>query len=440
MRPGAKSKHLEQVGGPFGPLRRTLPVLSCARLAAGSGATGRVAANRRKVSPYVTRDRVYLDWNATTPVRREAREAMAEASELCGNPSSVHAEGRQARRLVEDARAVIAGGLGAEAREMTFTSGGTEANALALTPGLRRGTAPPFRRLIVSAIEHASVLAGGGYTTDEIEILDASRAGLVDLDRLREMLAQGSPALVSVMHANNETGAIQPVADIADLVHEAGGLLHVDAIQAVGKIPCDIRVLKADLMTVSGHKLGGPKGVGALITAPGLSGSALLRGGGQELGRRAGTENVMGIIGFGAAVKAAMISRDSDMERVEKLRNRLEAGLRETRQLQIFSENAPRLPNTTLFSAPGLKAETAVIGFDLEGIAVSSGSACSSGKVQPSHVLKAMGCGPELAMGAVRLSLGWSTTEEDVDRALEAWRKLARTLLKHSDETVLERF
>jgi cysteine desulfurase len=187
--------------------------------------------------------------------------------------------------------------------------------------------------------------------------------------------------------------------------------------------------------------VGGPKGVGALVLAEGLSGlEALLRGGGQEQGRRAGTENVIGIIGFGAAVKAAVASRDSDAIRIEALRNRLEAGLRQTRGVLVFCENEPRLPNTTLFSAPGLKAETAVIGFDLEGIAVSSGSACSSGKVQPSHVLAAMGYGPELARGAVRLSLGWSTTEADIDRALEAWRKLAGTLLKHSDETVLERF
>jgi cysteine desulfurase len=187
--------------------------------------------------------------------------------------------------------------------------------------------------------------------------------------------------------------------------------------------------------------LGGPKGVGALVLATGLSGpDALLRGGGQEQGRRAGTENIVGIAGFGAAVKAAMASLEGNMKRVEELRNRLETGLRQSRQLQVFSENVPRLPNTTLFSAPGMRAETAVIGFDLEGVAVSSGSACSSGKVQPSHVLEAMGFSPEWTNGAVRLSLGWSTTAEEVDIALEAWRKLAGTLLKHSDETVLERF
>jgi cysteine desulfurase len=386
------------------------------------------------------RDRIYLDWNATTPLRREARQAMAAASDLCGNPSSVHAEGRQARRLVEEARAAIAGAIGADVRNVVFTSGGTEANALALTPGLRRGTGLPVERLVASAVEHASVLAGGRYTADRIEMLAVTRSGVVDPDRLPGLLAEG-PALVSVMLANNETGAIQPIGKIADIVHGAGGLLHVDAIQAFGKIPFDINAIKADLVSISAHKLGGPKGVGALVLADGVSGSdALLRGGGQEQGRRAGTENVMGIAGFGAAVKAATASLEGDMNRVEELRNRLETGLRQTRQLQVFSDDVPRLPNTTLFSAPGLRAETAVIGFDLEGIAVSSGSACSSGKVQPSHVLEAMGFGPEWARGAVRLSLGWSTTAEEVDIALEAWRKLAGTLLKHSDETVLERF
>lgn len=389
------------------------------------------------------RQRVYLDWNATAPLRREAREAMAAAWELCGNPSSVHAEGREARRLVEDARAVIAAAMGADPRDVILTSGGTEANVLALSPGLRRGTGLPMERLVVSAIEHASVLSGGRYRADQIAVLGVSRSGTVDLDGLRGLLAAGPPALVSVMLANNETGALQPVAECADIVHGAGGLLHVDAIQAFGKIPIDIKALKADLVSVSAHKLGGPKGAGALVLATGLSGLEVqLRGGGQEQGRRAGTENVPGIAGFGAAVKAAMASLAEDRSRVERLRNRLETGLRQTHGVQIFSEDAPRLPNTTLFSAPGLKAETAVIGFDLDGIAVSSGSACSSGKVQPSHVLQAMGLGPELARGAVRLSLGWSTGEEDVDRAVKAWRKLAGTLLKlkHGDETVLERF
>jgi len=254
-------------------------------------------------------------------------------------------------------------------------------------------------------------------------------------------LADGPPALVSVMSANNETGALQPVAEVADIVHAAGGLLHVDAIQSFGKIPLDINALRANLISLSAHKIGGPKGVGALVLTEGLTGpEALIRGGGQEQGRRAGTENVPGIAGFGAAVKSAMTSLHDDMNRVENLRERLEIGLRQTRGVFVFSDDTPRLPNTTLFTVPGLKAETAVIGFDLEGIAVSSGSACSSGKVQPSHVLEAMGFPPELAKGAVRLSLGWSTTEADIGRCLEAWRKLASALLMGHDETELERF
>jgi cysteine desulfurase len=376
-------------------------------------------------------DRVYLDWNATTPLRAEAREAMAAAWELNGNPSSVHAEGREARRLVEEARVRVASAVGALPRNVVFASGGTEANALALTPGLRRAAGLPVKRLLVSAVEHASVLAGGRFATDAIGTVGVTQDGVLDLGHLRALLEGGPPALVSVMLANNETGALQPVVEAAEIVHAAGGLLHVDAIQAFGKIPIDINAMKADLMTLSAHKIGGPKGVGALVLAEGVLGlEPHLRGGGQELGRRAGTENVAGIAGFGAAAKAARAALADDALRFEILRNRLENGLRQTPDVIVFSEAAPRLPNTTLFTVPGLKAETAVIGFDLAGIAVSSGSACSSGKVQPSHVLEAMGFGSELAQGAVRLSLGWSTSETDVDRALEAWRKLAGTLLR----------
>jgi len=356
---------------------------------------------------------------------------MAAAWDLQGNPSSVHAEGRQARRLVEDARGAVAGAIGAASRDVVFTSGGTEANAMALTPGLRRGSGLPVGRLLVSAIEHASVLSGGRFAAEAVSTVGVTGSGVLDLDRLRALLAGGPPALVSVMLANNETGALQPVAEAADLVHAAGGLLHVDAIQAFGKIPVDIKTLNADLVTLSAHKIGGPKGVGAVVLADGLLGfEPLLRGGGQELGRRAGTENVAGIAGFGAAAKAAMDAVTGDAARLRDLRNRLEDGLRQTPDVIVFSGDVQRLPNTTLFTVPGLRAETAVIGFDLAGIAVSSGSACSSGKVQPSHVLEAMGFGSELAQGAVRLSLGWSTSTADIDYCIEAWRKLAGTLLK----------
>jgi cysteine desulfurase len=361
--------------------------------------------------------------------------------DLSGNPSSVHAEGRQARKLVEDARLAIAGAVGALPRNVIFTSGGTEANALAQTPGLRRASGPPVQKLVVSAIEHASVLAGGRFSTEAISTAGVTRSGLVDLDRLRVMLDGMPPAVVSIMLANNETGAVQPVAEAGEIVHSAGGLLHVDAIQAFGKISFDLKTLNADLVTLSAHKIGGPKAMGALVLAEGLVGlEPLLRGGGQERGHRAGTENVAGIAGFGAAVRAAIGALDRDAIRLEGLRNHLESGLRQTPDVIVFSDDVTRLPNTTLFTVPGLRAETAVIGFDLAGIAVSSGSACSSGKVQPSHVLEAMGFGPKLAQGAVRLSLGWSTSEADIDCCLEAWRKLVGTLLKGGDETLLERF
>jgi cysteine desulfurase len=384
-------------------------------------------------------DRIYLDWNATTPLRPEAKAAMAAAWEFAGNPSSVHAEGRQARRLVEDARAAVAAAVGARPQDVVFLSGGTEANVLALTPGLRRGAGQPVQRLLVSAIEHASVLSGGRFPPDTIKTIKVTASGLVDLDHLRELL-NGPPALVSVMLANNETGAIQPVAEVARIVHQAGGLLHVDAIQAFGKIAFDINSIEADLITLSAHKIGGPKGVGAVVLAGDVQGlEPLLRGGGQELGRRAGTENVAGISAFGAAARAAMAALGTDAGRLQGLKDRLEDGLKQTPGMIVFAEPAPRLPNTTLFTVPGLKAETAVIGFDLAGIAVSSGSACSSGKVQPSHVLDAMGQGRELAQGAVRLSLGWSTSQTEIELALKAWRTLANTLLK-SDETQVERF
>ncbi|PIT05164.1 cysteine desulfurase [Bradyrhizobium nitroreducens] len=376
--------------------------------------------------------RVYLDWNATTPLRPEARAAMVAAFDLIGNPSSVHAEGREARRLVEEARAEVALAVGAVARNVVFTSAGTEANALALSPGLRGPSGRPVERLLVSAVEHASVLAGGRFPGAAIGLIPVTRSGVVDLEHLRAQLKDGPPALVSIMAANNETGALQPVAEAATIVHEAGGLLHVDAIQALGKIPFDIKAVGADLATFSAHKIGGPKGVGALVVAEGIAGlEPVLRGGGQEQSRRAGTENVAGIAGFGAAVRVALQALPEDVEWMATLRNHFENGIRGIAGATIFSEGVKRLPNTVLFTAPGLKAETAVIGFDLEGIAVSSGSACSSGKVQPSHVLSAMGFDPMVAQGAVRLSLGWSTEPDDINRALEAWRKLGNTLLRH---------
>ena len=397
------------------------------------GITHRIAGEQVGVKGIILRmsDRVYLDWNATTPLRDEARRAIASALDLAGNASSVHAEGREARKWIEGARAAVAIAIGAAPRNVVFTSGGTEANALALAPKVRRGSGPAVERLVVSAIEHASVLAGGRFLQSQIETVRVTTAGVVDLDHLRQLLHDRPPALVSIMLANNETGAIQPIAAVAGIVHEASGLLHVDAIQAFGKIPLDMAALGADLLTLSAHKIGGPKGVGALVLAEGLSGlEPLLRGGGQELSRRAGTENVAGIAAFGAAAAAAMTDLAADSRRLSGLRERLEKGLRQTNDAIIFSDSVQRLPNTTLFTVPGLRAETAVIGFDLAGIAVSSGSACSSGKVQPSHVLEAMGFDPDIARGAVRLSMGWSTRDADIERCLKAWRRLSGSLLK----------
>ncbi len=378
-------------------------------------------------------ERTYLDWNATAPMRPEARAAMERAFDIGGNPSSVHAEGRVARQMVEAARQQVAALLGAHTRNVVFTSGGTEANMLALTPALR--TAKDHRncnRLLVSAIEHPSVLSGGRFAADVVEIVPVSRRGVVDLDQLqRRISAAPGPALVSIMAANNETGVIQPVAEAAAMIHAACGLLHVDAVQAAGRIELDINDMGADLVTISAHKIGGPQGVGALIWRDeGLQfGSPLIRGGGQERGLRAGTENVAAIAGFGAAAFAAKRDLAADAMRLRALRERLEVGLRGIgSDTVIFGQEAERVPNSVLFATPGMKAETALIALDLDGVAVSSGSACSSGKVSPSHVLAAMGISPEVVRCAVRASLGYATTERDVDRLLQAWRSRVEAL------------
>jgi cysteine desulfurase len=382
-------------------------------------------------------ERVYLDWNATAPLRPQAREAMVAALDATGNPSSVHAEGRAARRRVDDARRRVAALVGAEPGDVVFTSGGTEANALALAPGMAGG-GPQV--LLVSAIEHPSVLAGGRFAADAVIKVPVDPDGIVDLGALEQRLATlerdgRGCALVSLMHANNETGVVQPIAAAAEIVHQAGGLLHVDAVQGAGRIPCDINDLGADLLTISGHKLGGPQGVGALVRRGALSNwvEPLIKGGGQERGARAGTENVAAIAGFGAAAEAAARDRDAERQRLGALRDRLEASLKaDFPDATIFGAEAERLPNTSLFAVPGAKAETAVIGLDLGGVAVSSGAACSSGKVAPSHVLAAMGVPALLARGAVRVSIGYATQETDIDRFLAAWTRLAQTLLKES--------
>jgi len=378
--------------------------------------------------------RSYLDWNATAPLRPQARAALTEALALEGNPSSIHAEGRAARHLVERAREEVAALVGAQPANVFFTSGGTEANMLALTPAIETGNEKqPRGRLLISAIEHASVRAGGRFPHGATAEVPVTPQGRIDLGALAEAVAAAPRPLLSLMLANNETGVVQPVAEAAAIVHAAGGLMHVDAVQGPGRLACDIGALGADLMTVSAHKIGGPKGVGALVRAsedihfP----DPLVRGGGQERGLRAGTENVAGIAAFGAAASASRTELAAEAAQMRSLRNLLESGLKAISPATvIFGEAAERLPNTTLFAAAGMKAETAIIAFDLDGVAVSSGAACSSGKVQPSHVLAAMGVAPELTRAAVRVSLGWTTTEADIGRLLSAWRKLSAALSK----------
>ncbi len=368
--------------------------------------------------------RAYLDYNATAPLRPEARTAMVEALACVGNPSSVHAEGRAARALVEGARRSVADLVGAEAADVTFTGGGSEANTTVLTPDWSREGAPlTVAALVVSAVEHPSVLAGGRFGGARTGIAPVDENGVIDVEALEARLrALPSPVLVSVMMANNETGVRQPVADVAGIVHDHDGILHVDAIQAAGKIDVDLAAIGADVITLSAHKLGGPRGVGAIVRAPAAPDFApLVTGGGQEFRRRAGTENVAAIAGFGAAAAvarpdAALVARWQSMM----------AGLRDTvgPEAVVFGEDVPKLPQTLCFGLPGRTAETLVIGLDLEGIAVSSGAACSSGKVEPSHVLAAMRVPADAARSAIRISLGWESDQNDIDLFACAWRNV----------------
>jgi len=361
---------------------------------------------------------VYLDYNATAPVRPQAQAAVARALASAGNPSSVHAAGRAARALVEQARTEVAALIGAPASTVVFTSGGTEANSLAIESAVAAGA----RRLIVSAIEHDSVLEPARASGVAVELLPVDADGVADLDWLRARLAawdadDGAP-FVALMLANNETGVIQPVAEAAVIVRAAAGWLHVDAVQAAGKIAVDSRALGADTLSVSAHKLGGPQGVGALTFGPRAVLSRRQHGGGQERGRRGGTENVPGIAGFGAAAHAAR----EDLASAEA-----QAAWRDAAQAQLVAQGAvpmggavPRLPNTLCIAAPGYGAELQVMGLDLAGVMVSAGSACSSGKVKASHVLTAMGQG-ELAACAIRVSGGWATQQSDWNRLVAAW-------------------
>ncbi|QFU16363.1 cysteine desulfurase family protein [Microvirga thermotolerans] len=379
--------------------------------------------------------RIYLDYNATAPVRPEVADEVLRALELPGNASSVHAEGRAARACIERAREKVAALVGARAKDVIFTSGGTEASNMVLSPSFRRLGEEGASRLLIGATEHPCGLNGHRFPHDAVDILPVGRDGIVDLGRLRERLESLAPrrALVSVQLANNETGVLQPLAEIVRLVHEFGGLVHTDAVQAAGKIPVDMRRLGVDALTLSAHKLGGPKGAGALVLASDQLEVAdrLIRGGGQEKGHRAGTENVAAIAGFGRAAELSLAELDREAVRLEGLRDEAQTLVRRIApDAAVVGEAAPRLPNTLAFAIPGLKAETALIAFDLEGIALSSGSACSSGKVRRSHVLDAMGLDPAVAEGVLRVSLGWKTTKDDVIRLAEACERVVNTLYK----------
>ena len=377
--------------------------------------------------------RSYLDWNATTPLLPEALSAMLSAATSFGNPSSVHLEGRAARGVIETARASVAALAGAEAKNVIFTSSGTEAANAVLSPMLGESALTPGAdRLLMSAVEHPCVLAGGRFSAAATERLAVDAHGRLDLAALGEVLlaaqGRGERVLLSLQAANNETGVVQPVSEAAALVHAAGGLVHVDAVQAAGKIPLEIAELGADVLTLSAHKIGGPKGAGAIVFANDRLrlGESLIKGGGQERGQRAGTEDVIAIAGFGAAVRIAG-ERIARMDGVRRLRDQIEMGVRaRSPDAVIFAASVLRLPNTSCFAIPDMLAETALIGFDMDGVAVSSGSACSSGKVKPSHVLEAMGVEAALARCAIRVSLGPTTGEADVMRFLAALEKRSK--------------
>ncbi len=360
---------------------------------------------------------VYLDHNATSPLRAEAIEATVAALGQAANPSSVHAAGRRARAVVEDARAVVAGLAGAEVSDVIFTSGGTEANALALA-----GAAGWASRAIVGATEHEAVAANAAASGLAVEIWPVDANGVADLGWLEARLAELGPSerpVVALMLANNETGVIQPVAQAATLVQAAQGWLHVDAVQAAGKIAIDRAALGADTLALSAHKLGGPQGVGALVHTARAPLRPWLRGGGQERGLRAGTENVAGIAGFAAAAQAALRNLEK-FEAQAAWRDRAAERLAAAGAI-VVGETVDRLPNTLCVAAPGFSSQLQVMGLDLEGVMVSAGAACSSGRVKPSGVLTAMGLS-DLADCAIRASGGWSTTQQDWDRFADVWR------------------
>ncbi len=361
---------------------------------------------------------IYLDHNATAPIRPEVIDEMSCVLKRGGNPSSVHSVGRHAKSVLEKSRRTIAQMVNCRPQKIIFTGGGTEANNLALN-------VKNLDHIIISATEHDSVGQIQQNFKGRVDILPVDNHGLVKPEKLQDALAHATKnTLVSIMLANNETGVIQDIRSLARITHEAGALFHTDAIQALGKIPVDFRALEVDMMSLSAHKLGGPQGVGALIAQEKIALEPLAYGGGQEGGRRAGTENLAGIAGFAKAVSLVPQNIQA-MRACEKIRNRIEQEIGEYAPQACFYGGAvTRLPNTSTILMPGVSSETQVMAFDLEGLCVSSGSACSSGKVKPSHVVTAMGSGQDQALSTIRASLGPETTQQDADAFILAWQKL----------------
>lgn len=369
----------------------------------------------------MTDDRTYLDWNATVPLRPEARAAMIAALDVIGNPSSVHAEGRRARAIVEDARERVAALVGANPADVIFTSGATEANATVMAAG--------WDTIFVSAMEHDSVLAPARASGARIVEIPATRDGVamaeIVADHWLRMSAAFGRTLVSLQAANSETGVLQPVAETAAFARAHGLAMHCDAVQAAGRIALGPLLADVEYVSIAAHKIGGPKGVGALISRAGTDLPALIRGGGQERRRRAGTENVAAIAGFGAVAEAALQALGKRAD-VRRRRDRLEQEVRRvTPQALVIGADAERLDNTACIALPGRSAETLVIALDLAGVSVSAGSACSSGKVGESHVLKALGLPVEVQRGAVRVSIGPETSDEDISQFVMAWSRIA---------------
>lgn len=367
--------------------------------------------------------RLYLDHNASSPLRPQARQAMLAAMDLVGNPSSVHAEGRAARKIVEDARRTIARAFGDEACLVTFTSGASEAAATLLTPGLQGASSASTSTLFVGAGEHPCVRAGGRFAPSDIDVVPLDGQGRIAVDALQSAIAsRRGPVLVAIQTSNNETGVIQPIRDIGAVAKRHGAIFVADAVQSFGRVSLTDVCGEADAWFVSSHKIGGPKGVGAIVRpSQSLRWDPLVAGGGQEHYLRAGTENVAAIAGFAAAVEVAMQTLEGEAARLSALRDLIAGAVTEAcPDVVVFGAGAPRLPNTLCFSVPGVTAETAMIALDLEGLAVSSGAACSSGKVKSSHVLEAMGVAPDLTSGALRISLGWSTEAAEIGLARAA--------------------